>query len=216
MDKCWPFDPEEKNRSLPSMNVRKFRWWAQGLDRKGKQRSPKKRSITELFAMAPPISTVEARSEGPDEAHEQKLITPDQLSTETLTDDVEKKKPSKGKKRKRKIKALESKSDEETIKERKKKEKKKKKKLKEKKLKKKKLEVQIQCEPKVHNSIITSLSIQILFYWIKLRLSWAALSVPLLLLLLLYAYYCCSQLILLSISPNSYCFYLTNIGGLNN
>lgn len=203
MDKCWPFDPEEKNRSLPSMNVRKYRWWAQGLDRKVKQRSPKKRSITELFAMAPPISTVEARSEGPDEGHEQKLVTPDQLARETLTDGVEKKKPSnKGKKRKIRseiIKAFESKSDDlerkeevkqETIMERKKK----KKKLKEKKLKKKKkLEVQIQCEPKVHNSIITSLPIQILFYWIKLTPSWAALSVPfmLLLLLLLYAY-CCS------------------------
>ncbi|KAF3326804.1 hypothetical protein FCM35_KLT08434 [Carex littledalei] len=147
MDKCWPFDPEEKNRSLPSMNVRKFRWWAQGLDRKVKQRSPKKRSITELFAMAPPISTVEARSEGPDEGQEQKLITPDQLARETLPDDVEKKKPSKGKKRKIRseiIKAFESKSDDlereeevklETIKERKKK-------------KKKKLEIQIYCEPK--------------------------------------------------------------------
>lgn len=162
MDKCWPFDPKEKHRSLPSMDVRKFRWWAQELDRKVKQRSPKKRSITELFAMAPQITTVETRSEGPDEDHEEKLNTPDQLARETFTDDVEKKKKSKGKKRKIRsetIAAVESKSDdlkrgEEVKQETSKERKKRRKKLK----KKKKLEIQIHLETKVRNKLIVLLS----------------------------------------------------------
>lgn len=158
MDKCWPFDPEEKKQSLPSMDVRKYRWWAQEIDRKVKQRSPKKRSITELFAMAPQIAIAETRSEGPNEDHKQDLSTPVQPEREMMTDDAEKKKKSKGKKRKigsETIKAVGSKSDElegdeelrqETIKERKKR----RKKLKKMK-KKKKLEIRIHLEPKVRN-----------------------------------------------------------------
>lgn len=73
LDKCWPFDGGGGGRrSLPQISVRKFRFWSDevkivGEERaeeipairttpsKGKLRTPKKRSIVELFAVAPPI-----------------------------------------------------------------------------------------------------------------------------------------------------------------
>jgi hypothetical protein len=153
------------------MDVRKFRWWAQELDRKVKQKSPKKRSISELFAMAPQITTAEARSGVPNEDQKEELDAPVQLERETITDDVEKKKKSRGKKRRiesETTKAVESKLDnleggeelkQEAIKERKRW----KKKLKKKKKQQQQLEIQIHLEPKVRNKLLVHLLSRLYF-----------------------------------------------------
>jgi hypothetical protein len=163
INKCWPFDPEENARSLPSMDVQKFRWWAKELDRKVKQRSPKKRSISELFAMAPQITTAETRSGGRNEDQKEKLDAPVQLERETITDDVEKKKKSKGKKRRiesEAIEAVKSKSDNlEGDEELKQKAIKERKRMKKKLKKKKKLEIQIHFKAEVRNKLLASISL---------------------------------------------------------
>ncbi|KAH7657703.1 hypothetical protein IHE45_17G038800 [Dioscorea alata] len=95
--KCWPFDEGGEDGRLPGMEVRRFRWWLDELgsvkeeeekkdgdgneavvlgveDEKrgrGKQRAPKKRSIVELFAAAPPIETVDEGTDGDDEEGEE-------------------------------------------------------------------------------------------------------------------------------------------------
>nr|CAD1834010.1 unnamed protein product [Ananas comosus var. bracteatus] len=89
--KCWPFDGDGDERGLPPMPARKFRWWcdelaALGSEARGaapeveeegraqgrpssaraKQRAPKKRSIVELFAVAPQIEAVGDETDGSD------------------------------------------------------------------------------------------------------------------------------------------------------
>lgn len=99
MGKCWPFaceGREVEGRSLPPMSLRKFRWWADELESvgvndeavkvsfadedacstpvrpggRGKLKVPKKRSIVELFAVAPQIETVEEDDDGEGEERE--------------------------------------------------------------------------------------------------------------------------------------------------
>ncbi|XP_072953804.1 uncharacterized protein [Typha angustifolia] len=83
--KCWPFDGDAGVGSLPPMPYRRFRWWSdelaaarsgggevdlaapstpeeKGRQGRGKQRTPKKRSIVELFAVSPQITAVEDES----------------------------------------------------------------------------------------------------------------------------------------------------------
>lgn len=164
MDKCWPFDPEEKDRSLPSMDVPKFRWWSHELDRRVK-RSPKKRSISELFAVVPQIGAVESRSDGPDENTEPKPSTTDQPARGAIADKVEsRRKPKRMKKRLRSevIETVGSKSDgleeEGELKPEM---------SKEAKRKKKKVQVQIGCKPKVWYRLLLFPTLT-LFCWIKL------------------------------------------------
>ncbi|PKU80676.1 uncharacterized protein LOC110095328 isoform X1 [Dendrobium catenatum] len=96
MGKCWPFGREVKVCSLPPISLRKFRWWADELESergdgeaakvsleeedvcptparlggRAKQKVPKKRSIVEIFAVAPQIEAVEEDDDGKDEERE--------------------------------------------------------------------------------------------------------------------------------------------------
>lgn len=77
-EKCWPFSELEENKSLPQMTWRRHKWWSSELDSVGlvspelkgvgeeldddddevgvPGTTPKKRSIVELFAIAPQIA----------------------------------------------------------------------------------------------------------------------------------------------------------------
>ncbi|CAL9198104.1 unnamed protein product, partial [Musa hybrid cultivar] len=84
MEKCWPLGTSGGGeRSLPPIPFRKYRWWSDELwavrsaaagglpalerDRsraKAKLRAPKKRSVAELFAVAPQIERIEEETNG--------------------------------------------------------------------------------------------------------------------------------------------------------
>ncbi|KAJ6830375.1 uncharacterized protein M6B38_354060 [Iris pallida] len=83
--KCWPFDGDAEVRLLPPIQIRKFRWWSDELDAarsretesgrpeaavrrsaRGKQKAPKKRSIIELFAVAPQVAGEKESGSGGD------------------------------------------------------------------------------------------------------------------------------------------------------
>ncbi|KAJ6801717.1 uncharacterized protein M6B38_195745 [Iris pallida] len=68
--KCWPFGGDAEGIRLPPIQIRKFSWWADELEAarsrerpegpvrrsaRGKQKAPKKRSIVEIFAVAPQV-----------------------------------------------------------------------------------------------------------------------------------------------------------------
>lgn len=105
--KCWPFDGGgefdggggggggERGKSLPQMSVRKFRFWSdeakifeeakaeeipsiRTTPSKGKQRAPKKRSIVELFAVAPPIEAAAAEDAVSDKEMKEKKAKEDE------------------------------------------------------------------------------------------------------------------------------------------
>lgn len=83
--KCWPFDEtidEQTVKSLlPPITVKKFTWWLDELDftppqkskkkgetcSKAKLKAPKKRSIVEIFAVAPPVERVTSEEEEEEE-----------------------------------------------------------------------------------------------------------------------------------------------------
>lgn len=67
LEKCWPFSEEDENKSLPQMAWRRHKWWTSELkdvddelDDDDEFEVPgtttKKRSIVELFAIAPQIA----------------------------------------------------------------------------------------------------------------------------------------------------------------
>lgn len=164
--RCWPFDDGREVRPLlPSISVRRFKWWGDELDsarstamveeeddqskdaavaaiseaddflqrprtamepsaaptmgyegrrtvNKGKQRTPKKRSIVELFAAAPLIAAVEANSDEGERWEEEDAIEEEEKEEidavmkkkAILKDNIIKKKKRKKKKKNKGIK----------------------------------------------------------------------------------------------------------------
>lgn len=125
-DKCWPFRGDggggNRSRSLPEISVRKFRFWTEELkteevsgdgeeaaalvktppSSKTKQRTPKKRSIVELFAVAPPMEAAETDGSGGDD--EEKKMEEEVKGKEDVVMKIKKMKIRKKRKKKKKRK----------------------------------------------------------------------------------------------------------------
>ena len=123
-DKCWPFDSGSGGaaavKSLPQISVRKFRIWSEEISSipipekgkaeeipsavrttpsKGKQRTPKKRSIVELFAVAPQIEAAEEEDGDDFESVEEK---DDEIKGKEIMEEGEKRRGKINKSKKKK------------------------------------------------------------------------------------------------------------------
>ncbi|XP_060187923.1 uncharacterized protein LOC132617064 isoform X2 [Lycium barbarum] len=110
--KCWPFDDstnEDHMRAiLPPITVKKFNWWLDVVDSskiksvKGKTRVQKKRSIVDIFAVAPQVERLDGDDDYYDDDEEDDEDNNHDISNEGKNDIRNRKSKRKTKKKKKK------------------------------------------------------------------------------------------------------------------